>query len=103
MSEFYEVLPHIEDNDVTLSASFTADNGIRLQLLDQASDDEDWRVFDFTEEEAELIGQALVRWAQRSRAEDELVRCIDGMSTEQRKEVLRSELDRLAGDDSSPK
>lgn len=31
--------------------------------------------FDFTDEQAETLGHALVRWAQRSRAEKELIRC----------------------------
>ena len=77
MTDFYEVLPHItEDGEgTTLAASFTPNNGIRVGLLDPESDDPDWREFDFTDEQAELIGQALVRWAQRHRAEAEMIRC----------------------------
>lgn len=76
-TEFYQVLEHIpsEDGIDTLSASFTPNNGIRIQLLDSESEDPNWRVFDFTNDQAELIGQALVRWAQRRRAETELNLC----------------------------
>jgi hypothetical protein len=74
---FYEVLPHIidENDQVTLAASFTASNGIRIGLADRESDDPDWREFYFTQQQAEMIGQALVRWAQRCYAEGELIRC----------------------------
>jgi hypothetical protein len=74
--EFYEVLPHISDGYevVTLAASFTPNNGIRIGLVDIRSDDPDWREFDFDDGQAEMIGQALVRWAQRRRAEAELAR-----------------------------
>lgn len=74
---FYEVLLHITDEaqDTTLAASFTPNNGIRIGLLDTESEDTNWREFDFTEDQAELIGQALVRWAQRSKAETEMLRC----------------------------
>jgi hypothetical protein len=75
--DFYEVLPQMQDEvgEVTLSASFTPNNGIRISLLDTESDDPNWRDFDFDEEQAEIVGQALVRWAQRSRAEREIIRC----------------------------
>ena len=77
MATFYEVLDHIVDEvgEVTLAASFTASHGIRVGLLDTESEDGDWREFDFTEDQAEFVGQALVRWAQRSRAEREIIRC----------------------------
>lgn len=76
-TSFYESLPQIKDEsgEVVLHASFTANNGIRIQLLDSESDDADWRVFDFNNDQAEVVGQALVRWAQRRRAEAELNRC----------------------------
>lgn len=62
----YEVLPDLydENGEVTLSAAFTPNNGIRIQLLDAKSDDPDWRVFDFTPDQAEMIGNALLRWAK---------------------------------------
>jgi hypothetical protein len=62
----YEILPDILDEEglVTLSASFTANNGIRVQLLDSESNDADWRVFDFTPTQADQIGAALLRWAK---------------------------------------
>lgn len=73
---FYEVLPNFQDKagEVTLAASFTPNNGIRIGLLDNESDDPNWREFDFDEEQAEIVGQALVRWAQRSRAAAEIIR-----------------------------
>ncbi len=68
----YEILPDMTDQNtfkengdlVTLSAGFTAGNGIRIQLLDMGSDDPDWRVFDFTEDQAKILGSALLRWAE---------------------------------------
>lgn len=74
---FYEILPHIisDDGVETLAAAFTPNNGIRIELLDAESDDPNWRCFDFTNDQAEQIGQALVRWAQRRRAETEMTRC----------------------------
>ena len=76
-TKFYEVLPAFRDEEgtVTLVASFTPNNGIRIGLLDAESDDPDWREFDFNIEQAEILGAALVRWAQRSRTEKEMIRC----------------------------
>lgn len=75
-SDFYEVLPDMTEDagEATLSASFTPNNGIRVQIQ---NDDlgPDWAVFDFTKAQAEMVGQALIRWAQRARAEGELIRC----------------------------
>lgn len=75
-SDFYEVLAEMHDHDEptsTLCASFTPNNGIRVQIQD---DDlaNDWAVFDLADEQAEMLGHALVRWAQRRRAETELIR-----------------------------
>lgn len=69
----YEVLPDMTDEGtfesngdlVTLSASLTPNNGIRIQLLDQESDDQNWRVFDFTPQQAVTLGEALLRWGKR--------------------------------------
>lgn len=74
---FYEVLPEIksEDGDAKLVASFTPNNGIRVGIVNEEIDDGYWREFDFTPDQAETIGQALVRWAQRNRAKTELNRC----------------------------
>lgn len=60
----YEVLPVIVDEcgEVQLAASFTSKNGIRIGLLDTESDDPNWREFDFTDEQARMIGEALIRW-----------------------------------------
>lgn len=65
----YQTLPDILDDEglVMLSASFSANNGIRIQLLDPDSEDLDWRVFDFTDAQAEQVGAALVRWAKARR------------------------------------
>lgn len=81
MNEFYEVLPNIieEGNeDIILNAAFTSNNGIRVQIHDKETCPDYWISFDFTDAQAEMIGQALVRWAQRSRAETELIRCNRG-------------------------
>lgn len=74
--DFYEVIDPIksEDGYSTLSASFTPNNGLRVMIRDGEGDPH-WHNFDFTTEQAELIGQALVRWAQRQRAETEMIRC----------------------------
>ena len=76
---FYEVLDKITDADGmgTLTAAFTPNNGIRISIVD--SEQMILTSFDFTPEQAELIGQALVRWAQRSRAEGEMFRCWERM------------------------
>lgn len=81
---FYEVLPEIVSDDggqSKLYACFTPNNGIRVGistvLFDEQGNVEDengWHEFDFTDDQAEAIGQALVRWAQRRRAESEMVR-----------------------------
>ncbi len=75
-SKFYEVLPIIKDatGQCSLSASFTPSNGIRIGIADE-NEDTDWVEFDFNEDQAEAIGQALVRWSQRQRAEGEMIRC----------------------------
>lgn len=72
---FYEVLEEIVDvtGEERLVASFTPNNGIRVGIAN-AGLEEAWAEFDFTDEQAEIIGQALVRWAQRRRAEAEMIR-----------------------------
>ena len=64
MVDTYEVLPELRDEtgEEILSASFTTNNGIRIQIR---NDDlgPDWAVFDFTAEQAETVGSALLRWA----------------------------------------
>lgn len=77
-SEFYEVLEKIQeehDSNCTLQAAFTPNNGIRISVHNKDADYEDFASFDFTNDQAEHIGQALVRWAQRRRAEGERTRC----------------------------
>lgn len=63
----YEVLPtmrHERDEDSeTLSASFTPNNGIRLQIINDDLNPGEYAVFDFSPDEARLIGAALTRWA----------------------------------------
>ena len=62
----YEVLPDlVGDDGEVLSASYTANNGIRLQIR---QDDGDWAVFDFTSDQANLIGGFLLWWAGLQRA-----------------------------------
>ncbi len=75
-SDFYEVISDIEGEaeGEVLSASFTPNNGIRVQIRNN-EEGPSWAVFDFTDEQAEKIGHALVRWAQRRRAENEMIRC----------------------------
>ena len=75
---FYEVLPEIveEGGYAKLTAGFTANNGIRIHIaMIEGAEAFEGGEFDFSPEQAELVGQALVRWAQRSRAEGELFRC----------------------------
>lgn len=65
-SNFYEVLDEIQEEynpECTLLAAFTPNNGIRIRL----EDEDNYVEFDFTDRQAELIGQALVRWSQRRR------------------------------------
>lgn len=77
LGPFYEVLPEFGDatGNARLMAAFTPSNGIRIGIVNNDLDMAGWAEFDFTEDQAEAVGQALVRWAQRLRAETELVRC----------------------------
>lgn len=81
MNDFYEVLPTIKNeatHDEWLTAMFTPNNGIRITIVNQEDLDVDIQElcsFDFEDDQAELIGQALIRWAQRHRAEREYIRC----------------------------
>ncbi len=61
----YEVPANLTDEtgEETLSYSYTSNNGIRLQILND--DILDWAVFDLTKEQAELVGNALLRWANQ--------------------------------------
>lgn len=73
----YEVLDEITDEseEARLYASYTPNNGIRLGILQnflydpeaggQTEDGWDiaWREFDLTPEQAQKIGEALLRWA----------------------------------------
>lgn len=67
--EGYEVIEPIRDETqaATLTASYTPNNGIRIEII---NDDmgPDWACFDLEPELAERIGSALIRWAKaRSR------------------------------------
>lgn len=65
----YETIAPIRDDaqEATIAASYTPNNGIRIEII---NDDlsPDWAVFDMTDEDAEKIGAALVRWAAARRA-----------------------------------
>ncbi len=85
MSDFYEVLPEIISDDggqSHLYAAFTPNNGIRIGIIgyeyneaeELVPEADHWSEFNFTDDQAEQIGQALVRWAQRRRAEGEMIR-----------------------------
>lgn len=76
-SNFYEALDAItsEDGVAKLTASFTPNNGIRIRIEEKDDEVDQYAEYDFTENQAEEIGQFLIRWAQRSRAEGELARC----------------------------
>jgi hypothetical protein len=65
-ADAYEALPDMWDGEAKLSAAYTANNGIRLQIHDEELSP-DWAVFDFTDDQAEAVGQALVRWARARR------------------------------------
>lgn len=51
------------DDYEELSASYTLSNGIRVQILN-ADIGADWAVFDLTANQAETLGEALIRWAK---------------------------------------
>jgi hypothetical protein len=73
-----------ESGEAKLHAAYSSNNGIRIEIAnwfderdrqyEQFSDD-GWdgflRVFDFTDEQALKLGEALVRWAKASAAESE--------------------------------
>lgn len=72
----YEVLPEFKNEDAVLSACYTPHNGIRISIqnwfdaddrLSEQFDDKGWdtfvRVYDFEPDEARLLGEALIRWA----------------------------------------
>lgn len=81
---FYEVLGEMTSDDggqSKLYACFTPNNGIRVGVATAEFDDQGdvaewdgWHEFDFTADQAEAVGQALVRWAQRHRAKGEMIR-----------------------------
>lgn len=72
----YEVLAEIleEPNNyqTALAASYTPNNGIRIGIRAvEGSDDyevfPDWMEFDFSAEQAEMIGTALLSWAKNDK------------------------------------
>lgn len=67
MSDGYERLAHISDGDATLAASYSANNGIRIDILDPELS-ADWACFEFTDDQAEAVGNALLRWARARKA-----------------------------------
>lgn len=64
----YEVLDTIREdgNEADLSVSYTPNNGIRIQIFDITGNG-DWAVFDFNADQAELVGRALIRFAEDDR------------------------------------
>lgn len=77
----YETLPEFveaDDGSAKLHASWTPNNGIRVQIINQFDEqdrtdehgddgwDTYWRVFDFTHEQAITLGEALIRWGKDS-------------------------------------
>jgi hypothetical protein len=82
LGSFYEILPEIKNErtyDEWLTAAFTPNNGIRITIVNRDDVDEinsdKLCSFDFEDDQAEMIGQALVRWARCHRAEREIIRC----------------------------
>lgn len=68
--DFYEVLPEMKAPDhggSAMIAGFTAGKGIRVEILNGDTDDDYWRTFPLTVEQAELVGSALLRWAKRAK------------------------------------
>lgn len=78
MSDDYERLPEMveENGEAKLFAAYSPNNGIRIEIQNwfDKSDREyeqllpdGWdaylRVFDFTPEQAKILGEALLRWA----------------------------------------
>jgi len=74
----YEVLDDFisDDGSEILSAAYTPNNGIRVQILnrfepedlefemhDESGMDTHYRVFDMTPDQAKKLGEALLRWA----------------------------------------
>lgn len=70
MGNAYEVLPDLKNTEgEILSASYTANNGIRLEIQNDDLGD-DWTVFDLTTAQALEVGKALVRWAEERAIDD---------------------------------
>lgn len=61
----YEVLDPISEDggSAMLQATFTPSNGIRITI--ENDDIEHLAVFDFTEEQAKMIGAKLIEWSER--------------------------------------
>lgn len=78
----YEVLPEMveeDDGSSKLAASWTPNNGIRIGIINHFPTEESelspagddgwdmcWRGFDFTREQARILGEALIRWSKDS-------------------------------------
>lgn len=78
----YEVLEEMTTEgtaDAKLAASYTPNNGIRVDIRITENDPEyaqypDWLSFFFTDEQARTLGEALLRWAEDSRKGSEFIR-----------------------------
>lgn len=86
MMDGYEDLGEMVENggEAKLHAAYSAKNGIRIEIANWFNEedrqyeqltDDGWdgflRVFDFNEEQAMRLGEALIRWAKASTAERE--------------------------------
>jgi hypothetical protein len=65
----YEVLAEMtsgfEEDRARLTASYTPNNGIRIGIINDDTNPHAWAEYDFSREEAERLGNALLRWAAR--------------------------------------
>lgn len=64
----YEVIEPIRDDvqEASISASYTPNNGIRIDIINDDLSWE-WAGFNLTPDQAEMFGDALIRWARARR------------------------------------
>ena len=67
----YEVLKEMqngfEEDRARLVASYTPNNGIRIGIINDDTNPDAWAEYDFSPDEADRLGNALIRWAGRRR------------------------------------
>lgn len=67
----YEVLNEMqngfEEDRARLVASYTPNNGIRIGIINDDTNPDSWAEYDFSPDEADRLGNALIRWAGRRR------------------------------------